>query len=142
MAEREVQKASQLATYEQKLATLTNNQIGDILVVANVSRPNNFNTLTTSEWKWLCVEIKKDFGDKLTHGELEKIISNGVKGEYDRSQFVVNGFTIYKWIKKFIETRPKQSIQCPKDYDPFYWSQMAEREQIAYIGNKNKSLES
>jgi len=125
---------------ETLLGTLTNNQVLDVLIVANISKPNNFNSLTKEEWKWLVTEIKKDFGDKLTHAELVQIIANGTKGMYDRTQFVINGFTIYKWVRIFLSTKPKKSIPCPKDYDSFYWEQLSEREQLAWI-EKKKTIE-
>ena len=118
---------------EIRLATLTNNEVLDVLIIANVSKPNNFHSLTKEEWKWLVTEIKKDFGDKLTQEDLIKIISNGVKGMYDKNQFVINGFTIYKWIRIFLATKPKQTIPCPKGYNSFYWEQMSEREQLAWL---------
>lgn len=121
---------------EQKLGTLTNNDIFDVLVIANVSRPNNFESLKKDEWKWLCGEIKKDFGDRLTHGELIEIIYNGAKGKYNKTQFTINGFTIYKWIEIYMEIKksmPKKELPCPPGIDSFYWTQMSERDQISWL---------
>ena len=134
---------NQLQTNEKKLATLTNNEVLDILIISNISRPNNFNSLTKEEWKWIVTEIKKDFGEKLTHNKLTNIISNGVKGRYDKIQFVVNGFTIYKWIEKQLEIdrlSPKKELPCPSNIESFYWTQMTERDQLAWIekGNETK----
>lgn len=139
-------QGNQLQNSETKLAALTNNQILDILIISNISRPNNFNSLTKEEWKWIVTEIKKDFGDKLTHSKLTSIISNGVKGRYDKIQFVVNGFTIYKWIEKQLEIdklAPKKEIPRPSNIESFYWTQMSERDQLAWVekGNKNKKIE-
>lgn len=140
MAKNQLQKVNQYQKSEQKLAILTNNQILDILVIANISRPNNFNSLKKEEWKWLVEEIKKDFGDKLTSKELMEIISNGAKGVYDKNQFVVNGFTIYKWIRIWIETRPKVEIPCPQGIESFYWIQMGEKEQLSWLENNTKII--
>ena len=66
---------------------------------ANIARQNNFLLLTVEEWQWIRDEVIKDFPN-LTIGELESIISNGVKGKYDERQPSINSFTIFKWIKK------------------------------------------
>lgn len=132
---------SQLPNNEKKLATLTNNEVLDVLIVTNVSRPNNFNSLTKEEWKWIVTEIKKDFGEKLTLGELVQLITNGVKGEYDKTQFVVNGFTIYRWIKTWIQNRPTKVIPKPNNIEDFYWNQMSVTDQQKWIDNQPKKIE-
>ena len=124
-----------------KLATLTNNEILDVLIVAQVSRPNNFNSLTKPEWKFICTEVKKDFGDLITHGDLTAIISNGVKGLYDQNQFVINCFTIYKWIRKWIANKPKVVLPCPKGMQSFYWNQMSDFDQKKWIEEHPEKVE-
>jgi hypothetical protein len=141
MENQELPKENQLAIYDKKLATLTNNEVADILVIANISKPNNFNSLTKEEWKWLVTEIKKDFGNKLTQEELMQVISSGVKGMYDKTQFTINGFTIYRWIRTFLETRPKKELPCPENIERFYWNQMSEREQIQWLEKNKKTQE-
>lgn len=136
-----MQKQNLLPSNEQKLATLTNNQVLDVLFVANVSKPNNFNSLSKEEWKIICENIKKDFGEKLTYEELGQIISNGWKGWYDKTQFTINGFTIYRWIRTFLETRPKKEIPCPENIERFYWNQMGEREQLQWLEKMEKTQE-
>ena len=59
--------------------------------------------LTVEEWQWIRDEIVKDFPN-LTIGELDLIISNGVKGYYDNSKYPINinATTIFRWIKKYL----------------------------------------
>lgn len=101
------------------METSTNNEIVDILLIANISKPNNFDVLSANEWKWLVKEVKKDFGNKLTQGELMEIISNGAKGKYNKTQFSINCFVIYKWIEKFLEDKAKKSVREIKSADVF-----------------------
>ena len=136
MEKRQLQVQNHLQNKERKLATLTNNDVMDVLIFSKISKPNNFESLSSDEWKWLCGEIKKDFGDKLTQGDLMEIITNGIKGVYDKTQFALNGFTIYRWIRIFLSQRPKVSIPCPQGIEPFYWNQMVEREQKHWLENK------
>ena len=123
---------------------LTNNEILDVLIVAQVSRPNNFNSLTKPEWKFIVTEVKKDFGDLITQKELTEIVSNGVKGFYNQTQFVINCFTIYGWIRKFLQDKksmPKQEIPCPKNMQSFYWNQMSERDKQNWIEKNPEKVE-
>jgi len=113
----------------------------DVLIVAQVSRPNNFNSLTKPEWKFICTEVKKDFGNLITHGELTEIISNGVKGVYDQNQFVINCFTIYKWIRKFIATRQKKEIPYPSGIESFYWTQMSDADRLDWLNKNHEKVE-
>ena|SRR3990172_3079884 len=91
---------------QEKLSNLTLEQSAlllPILTWANIARQNNFLLLTVEEWQWIRDEIVKDFPN-LTIGELDLIISNGVKGYYDNSKYPINinATTIFRWIKKYL----------------------------------------
>lgn len=92
-----------------------------------------------TEWKIICTEIQKDFGEKLTKQELLEIITNGWKGVYDNTQYAINGFTIYKWINAYLKSRPKKEIPCPKGIENFYWIQMSDREKMEYLNKIQKT---
>ena len=143
MGNNQLQKANQLPTSDQQLGTLTNNKILDVLVISNVARPNNFETLTTPEWKWICEEIKKDYPN-LSYQELLKIITNGAKGKYNKQQFSINSFTIFKWIDMYLEMKksmPKKALPCPKGMQSFYWYQMSNFDQQKWIEEHPEKVE-
>src|SRR3990172_4904267 len=90
---------------QEKLSNLTLEQSAlllPILTWEKIERQNNFLLLTVEEWQWIRDEIVKDFPN-LTIGELDLIISNGVKGYYDNSKYPINinATTIFRWIKKY-----------------------------------------
>ena len=122
------------------LSTVPNGEILKALIVANISRPNNFEVLSPSEWKLICEEIKNDFPN-LSYEEFKHIILNGAKGKYNKQQFPINCFTIYKWIEKHLEIKkllPKKEIPCPEGFESFNWTQMSERQKVEFIESKNK----
>lgn len=125
------------------LSTVPNGEILKVLIVANISRPNNFEVLTAGEWKTICEEIKKDFPD-LTYEELKGIVLRGAKGKYNKHQFPINCFTIFKWIEMYLEIKksmPKKQIACPSNIESFYWVQMSETEQQKWLNNLPKQID-
>ena len=60
--------------------------------------------LTPDEWRWIRDEIIKDKRyAKITVTQLDEIISNGVKGRYDKFPQPINATTIFNWIEKWIK---------------------------------------
>lgn len=117
-----------------KLSTVPIGKILSAIIVANLSRPNNFEILSPQEWKTICEEIKMDFPN-LSYAELKLIILNGAKGKYNKNQFSINFFTIYKWIEMYLEIKkamPKKELSCPKNIESFYWNQMGDRDRQAW----------
>ena len=141
MEKNQLQRQNHSQNNERKLETLTTNEVMDILIFSKISKPNNFEALSKEEWKWLITEIKKDFGTTITQGELLKIITNGVKGYYDKTQFALNGFTIYKWIRIFLQTKPKIKLPCPASIESFYWEQMSEIDQQKWLNTQPKQID-
>lgn len=138
MANHHLQKHSPSKITETKLSTVPIGEILNAVVVSQISRPHNFESLTAKEWKWVCSEIQKDYPD-MTYGELAEIIINGVKGKYNKQQFAINAFTIFRWIEKALEIKknaPKKYLPCPENVDRFWWAQQTYNQQVEYMEKK------
>ena len=72
-----------------------------IITQANISRPNNFVMLNPEEWLWIVDDIRVHPKYKmLSLGDLEKTIKRGIRGEFNKTQYCVNAFTIFKWLEQ------------------------------------------
>lgn len=67
-----------------------------------MARPNNFELLKPEEWGVIIKWIEKKHPE-LTVSVLEGIIFNGATGEYDKIQPAINSYTIFSWIKKYLD---------------------------------------
>jgi len=74
-------------------------QLVPLLMRARLTRLNNFDILTSTDWLYLANEIKKDFPD-IDIIEAEKIVDKGVKGFYKDSNMPLNFTKVYQWFYK------------------------------------------
>ena len=90
-----------------KLSSAGKADIVQIVMQANISRPNNFTSLSTDEWIWIVDKIQSH--PKYKRISLEKlniIIENGIIGKYNDRQPAINAFTIFKWIETWWNETP------------------------------------
>ncbi len=111
---------------ENALARKPLDKVAELLSLANLSRNGKAEALTSGEWTVAAELIVKDYPE-MRFETLSKIISNGVKGEYDSdaAPFVpINVRTIYRWIRAHLaaeKAKPKDANAILKKLKQMGW---------------------